>query len=513
MKPKIIRILTLVICAALLWSAVPVMPAGAAEMEPLEGGFQYEPPMLEEITTNSYGHMDFTTFEDLKAMETMTFDQQVFANYRGEDTLVISEDLTLPDNLIVWTGSKVVHIPQNVTANMYSLRADNIIIDGRLVISRNLTIFKGVLEVNGILVFNGVSIEVQSDIPIRGEENIIYGNKNARVSWCLYPTSTEEFQAAVQRATTEAKERYLYVICVHEGSITIDTDLVIPGNAWVMIRSSGTLVIPNGCMVTNYGGIYLEKPLILNGMLANGGYVSIYHHLGGTMSVDNANGSYSGPGYVYVYSDGLTDPTPAVPGLDLSACFVQLYQNGTWAIRWAADMFLDIQSNAYYYDAVQWAVKEGITNGYGSDREFAPDVACTRGQVVTFLWRAAGQPAPASRENPFTDVKSGDFYYDAVLWAVEQGITNGLSATTFGPDVICNRGQVATFLHRYAGEPAHSGNNPFTDVKKKDFYYDAVLWAVEAGITKGYGSDSVYAPDVECTRGQIVTFLHRAIAE
>ena len=174
-------------------------------------------------------------------------------------------------------------------------------------------------------------------------------------------------------------------------------------------------------------------------------------------------------------------------------------------------IFVDVPDDTWYTNAVLWAVNEEITNGYGSEYTFCPDEPCTRGQVVTFLWRAAGCPAPTSQAHSFTDVKPGDFYYDAVLWAVEKKITTGLSATSFGPNEICNRGQVATFLHRYAGTPAHSGNNPFEDVKDGDFFYNAALWAVEAGITNGYGSDSVYAPDVQCTRGQIVTFLYRAI--
>ena len=174
--------------------------------------------------------------------------------------------------------------------------------------------------------------------------------------------------------------------------------------------------------------------------------------------------------------------------------------------------FHDVTKDAYYYDAVLWAVDEGITNGL-SATSFGPDVECNRGQVVTFLWRAAGSPEPTSKVSPFTDAADPNaFYYKAVLWAVEEGITNGLSATSFGPDVVCNRGQVVTFLNRYFGSPsASSTRNPFSDVKTGDFFYNAVLWANEKNITNGYGSATTFCPDVVCNRGQIVTFLYRAI--
>ena len=175
--------------------------------------------------------------------------------------------------------------------------------------------------------------------------------------------------------------------------------------------------------------------------------------------------------------------------------------------------FEDVAAGAYYEEPVQWAVTQGITNGYGSATTFCPDLICTRGQVVTFLWRAKGCPEPVSNVNPFTDIKESDYYYKAVLWAVENGITNGYgSDTTFNPDGECTRGQVATFLWRAEGKPAvNDRTNPFTDVKESEYYFDAVLWAVENGVTNGYGSDTTFAPDLSCSRGQIVTFLYRAM--
>ncbi len=170
--------------------------------------------------------------------------------------------------------------------------------------------------------------------------------------------------------------------------------------------------------------------------------------------------------------------------------------------------FADVASGAYYYDAVVWAVANGITKGT-SATAFSPDLSCTRAQTVTFLWRAAGSPAPKSSTNPFTDVKAGAYYYDAVLWAVEQGITKGTGADTFSPDATVTRGQTVTFLYRAAGSPAVDGSSSFGDVASDAYYSSAVQWAVANGITKGT-SASAFSPDSDCTRAQIVTFLYRS---
>ena len=162
------------------------------------------------------------------------------------------------------------------------------------------------------------------------------------------------------------------------------------------------------------------------------------------------------------------------------------------------------------HDSIDWAISEGITNGT-SATTFGPEEGCTRAQVVTFLWRAAGQPAPASSTNPFTDVKPGAYYYNAVLWAVEKGITNGTSDKTFSPDETCTRAQIVTFLWRYEEQPALTGtNNPFADVKPSAYFGSAVLWAVEKGITNGT-SATTFDPEDTCTRAQVVTFLYRNV--
>lgn len=173
--------------------------------------------------------------------------------------------------------------------------------------------------------------------------------------------------------------------------------------------------------------------------------------------------------------------------------------------------FTDVPNGSYFEEAVDWAVKKGITTGT-SAALFNPDGICTRAQAVTFLWRAAGSPAPQSSAMPFTDVPAGSYYYDAVLWAVENNITKGTSATTFHPDMNCSRAQIVTFLWRSQKSPSADSANPFADVASSAYYADAVLWAVKEDVTKGT-SDTKFSPDANCTRAQIVTFIWRALSE
>ena len=170
-------------------------------------------------------------------------------------------------------------------------------------------------------------------------------------------------------------------------------------------------------------------------------------------------------------------------------------------------VFVDVATGSYYEDAVDWAVENGITQGT-DDTHFSPDGICTRAQAVTFLWRTAGSPAPRLHTMPFTDVPAGNYYYDAVLWAVENGITEGTSDTTFSPNSTCTRAQIVAFLWRSEKSPAAGTANPFADVKSDAYYADAVLWAVKENITKGTTS-TTFSPDADCTRAQIVTFLWR----
>ena len=172
--------------------------------------------------------------------------------------------------------------------------------------------------------------------------------------------------------------------------------------------------------------------------------------------------------------------------------------------------FVDVKPDAYYYNAVLWAVENGITKGT-TTTTFSPDKNCTRGQAVTFLWRAFGCPEVESSAT-FSDVVKGSYYEKAVAWAVSEGITKGTSKTTFSPDATCTRSQIVTFLFRAEDAIAGSAVNPFKDVAESTYYYNAVLWAVENGITTGT-TTTTFSPDNNCTRGQIVTFLFRDMAK
>jgi len=173
--------------------------------------------------------------------------------------------------------------------------------------------------------------------------------------------------------------------------------------------------------------------------------------------------------------------------------------------------FEDVLLGQYYYDAVAWAAKSKITAGVTATM-FAPDKTCTRAEIVSFLWRAAGSPEPKSASNPFTDVDSSAYYYKAVMWAVEEGITAGTSETTFSPDKTCTRAEAMAFLHRSEGSPAASGVGSFTDVPADAYYTNAVAWAVKSEITAGT-SETTFSPDKTCTRAEIVTFLYRDMAK
>ena len=173
-------------------------------------------------------------------------------------------------------------------------------------------------------------------------------------------------------------------------------------------------------------------------------------------------------------------------------------------------VFVDVAEGSYYEEAIDWAVEKGITNGVSSNM-FAPNDPCTRAQIVTFLWRAAGSPAPKSMSS-FTDVPADAFYAKAVAWAVENGITSGTGESKFSPNSTCTRAQAVTFLYRASGSPAVSGKAEFSDVSTTAFYADAVAWAAKKGITTGIGG-GLFGSDNDCTRGQIVTFLWRAMAE
>ncbi len=170
--------------------------------------------------------------------------------------------------------------------------------------------------------------------------------------------------------------------------------------------------------------------------------------------------------------------------------------------------FNDVSSSAYYYEAVNWAVDTGITTG-ASSASFAPNQTCTRAQMVSFLWRAVGKPKPKAGTKAFSDVSPSAYYYDAVMWAAGSGITMGAADGRFDPDGYCTRAQAVSLIHRMLGEPEPAANSVFSDVSSGAYYYNAVMWASGEGITRGV-SKNRFSPDTVCTRAEIITFLYRS---
>ena len=168
--------------------------------------------------------------------------------------------------------------------------------------------------------------------------------------------------------------------------------------------------------------------------------------------------------------------------------------------------FRDVSEDDYFFDAVQWAAENGITGGVGNDR-FGPNLDCSRGQTMTFLWRASGEPEPDPISTDLTDVAAGSYYYEAVLWAMQEGVTTGAGGNRFAPDATVTRGQFVTFLYRLAGASS-DGVHPFADVPAGSYYEKAIAWAFAEGITRGT-SGTTFSPDAPCTRAQIITFLYR----
>jgi hypothetical protein len=248
-----------------------------------------------------------------------------------------------------------------------------------------------------------------------------------------------------------------------------------------------------------------EKGLVDAGSIAD--YVSGGKELPGTPCFyRGAAVTLSQPGVyrVYAYYGSLTGGCEVYLWIEPSASSNEIGEG-------KPTDFTDVSAGAYYADAVAWAVDEGITGGT-SPTTFTPNAPCNRGQVVTFLWRAQGKPEPKTQKNPFTDVSESSYYYKAVLWAYENGITGGTSPTTFSPGTPCTRAQVVTFLWRTEKKPSAPAGSSFNDVSAGAYYATAVAWAVDEGITGGT-TPATFSPDRACTRAQVVTFLYRDMAK
>ena len=289
-------------------------------------------------------------------------------------------------------------------------------------------------------------------------------------------------------------------------------------DGWYTERNGGELITTSTVFAANT--IVYAHWTYTGGSGGSGGYVPGYYIIRATAG---AGGSITPSGDVSVRA-GANQTFTITPNRGYAVSDVKIDGRSIGAVRSytfenisashtievqfrVRSSFVDVPSGSYYEDAADWAVANGITTGTDA-AHFSPDGICTRAQAVTFLWRAAGRPAPESRTMPFTDVPADSYYYDAVLWAVENGITKGTSSTTFSPDDTCTRAQIVTFLWRSEQSPAAGSSNPFTDVSADAYYADAVLWAVKEAITTGT-TRTTFSPDAECTRAQIVTFLWR----
>ena len=289
-------------------------------------------------------------------------------------------------------------------------------------------------------------------------------------------------------------------------------------DGWYTERNGGELIATSTVFAANT--IVYAHWTYTGGSGGSGGYVPGYYIIRATAG---AGGSITPSGDVSVRA-GANQTFTITPNRGYAVSDVKIDGRSIGAVRSytfenisashtievqfrVRSSFVDVPSGSYYEDAVDWAVANGITTGTDA-AHFSPDGICTRAQAVTFLWRVAGRPAPESRTMPFTDVPADSYYYDAVLWAVENGITKGTSSTTFSPDDTCTRAQIVTFLWRSEQSPAAGSSNPFTDVSADAYYADAVLWAVKEAITTGT-TRTTFSPDAECTRAQIVAFLWR----
>ena len=246
------------------------------------------------------------------------------------------------------------------------------------------------------------------------------------------------------------------------------------GSGTLTIKGEGTLIIEKNSSEYNYGSITAPK-IIVDGATVIANYIDQ-----DKLTIKSGSVTIAGK---LVSGSQSTSPTG----------------------------FVDVSSGAYYAKAVAWAVENRVTTGTGGGK-FSPENPCTRGQIATFLWNAAGKPEPQSTINPFVDVRPGDYFYKPVLWAVENQITAGTDKTHFSPAKPCTRDQAVTFLWRSEGKPTATNASSFTDVKAGSFYEAAVNWAVDKNVTSGTSKNS-FSPGKTCTRGQIVTFLYRTKSE
>ncbi len=334
---------------------------------------------------------------------------------------------------------------------------------------------------NDLVYFNTYS-------PLTGETLSLYGSGQYKATKGLYQKNKDEFAITLDLGATTERSFTTTGITLAAGSASLAGTKTVRGDTTATVRAIGLTK-----------DVTYEWYTVLTDEAGNVTR-SLPEHFTAESTSTGGGASSGGASSGGASSGGTSGGTVAKPNEDSSQ------KHEETAIK----SFDDVAENAYYFDAVLWAVQNGLTKGT-TETTFSPNNICTRGEMVTFLWRAAGEPEPTSTVNSFTDIDSNAYYYKAVLWAAEKGITSGTTSSTFSPNAVVTRGQTVTFLWRYADSVHAKTENPFTDVNKDAYYYEAVLWAVENGITNGTG-DSAFSPNADCSRGQIVTFLWRYIA-
>ena len=344
----------------------------------------------------------------------------------------------------------------------------------------------------------------ETDTPVPTEFTITF-NGNGGTPYVGSMRTTNQKLTSLPTATRSGRYSFDGWYTAASGGTKITTATVFYENTavyahWTYIGGGGS---------SGGGGGYTYHTIRaifgLNGSISPSGWTSVRHGWDQTFTITPdkgyavakvlVDGKSVGSVKSYTFKNVTTDHT-------IEVVFMKANGNPQTGV------FVDVAEGSYYEEAVDWAVKNGITTGTGNNY-FTPDGICTRAQAVTFLWRVAGSPTPKTEAMPFEDVLDGSYYYEAVLWAVENGITVGTSATTFTPELTCSRAHIVTFLWRAANSPSVKTDNPFTDVAADAYYIDAVLWAVKHKITVGT-TLSTFSPDEGCTRAQIVTFLYRA---
>ena len=344
----------------------------------------------------------------------------------------------------------------------------------------------------------------ETDTPVPTEFTITFNGNGGTPSVGSMRTTNQKL-TSLPTATRSGRYSFDGWYTAASGGTKITTATVFYENTavyahWTYIGSGGS---------SGGGGGYTYHTIRaisgLNGSISPSGWTSVRHGWDQTFAITPdkgyavakvlVDGKSVGSVKSYTFKNVTTDHT-------IEVVFMKANGNPQTGV------FVDVPEGSYYEEAVDWAVEKGITTGTGNNY-FTPDGICTRAQAVTFLWRVAGSPTPKTEAMVFEDVLDGSYYYEAVLWAVENGITVGTSATTFSPELTCSRAHIVTFLWRAANSPSVKTANPFTDVAADAYYIDAVLWAVKHKITVGT-TLSTFSPDEGCTRAQIVTFLYRA---